>query len=619
MNRKERRAALKRGKSRAVAPSPGGKSEPLDRGELLAEARRHYQQRQFAQAETICQQILAREPSHVHALNLLGVIAQTTGRHDLAVKMFSKAIALDELNAAYHYNIAASYQVLNRPQDAVAHFRKAIVLGMSAKDVEDFIVQNPVTATCFDRIAAKWPLPITSDELFGPHGLTAITNDLFLRCALELTTLRGIALEVFLTQVRAALLRLAHPAVFESQPLDDNIVGFFCALAQHCFINEYVFAQSDDEIRQATRLRDLALENLASGKEISALLLAAVAAYFPLYSMPTAETLLSRNWPEALAGLLRQQLREPLEEARIRRSIARLTDIEDGVSLEVSQQYDENPYPRWIINPVAVLAGDLKKQTALAGGEPKAAQDILIAGCGTGKHTLQTGVLFPKARILAVDLSLASLAYAQRKTQEEGLQNIEYAQADILKLGTINRSFDLIESIGVLHHLADPIAGLRILLSLLRPKGEMLIGLYSETARREIIEGRALIAERGYHATIEDIRKCRQEIMRDANARGWRFLTGTEDFYSMSGCRDLLFNVMEHRFTIPRIMVFLKEHDLSFLGFELDPQIFEKFEKFSGGGDLTDLNQWHAFEIANPKTFQHMYVFAVRRRQSNES
>jgi hypothetical protein len=86
----------------------------------------------------------------------------------------------------------------------------------------------------------------------------------------------------------------------------------------------------------------------------------------------------------------------------------------------------------------------------------------------------------------------------------------------------------------------------------------------------------------------------------------------------MRGCRDLLFNVMEHRFTIPQIMAFLKEQNLSFLGFELDPPIIEKFETFSGGADVTDLNAWHAFEVANPKTFQNMYVFAIRRRRPGD-
>jgi 2-polyprenyl-3-methyl-5-hydroxy-6-metoxy-1,4-benzoquinol methylase len=58
-----------------------------------------------------------------------------------------------------------------------------------------------------------------------------------------------------------------------------------------------------------------------------------------------------------------------------------------------------------------------------------------------------------------------------------GRSNIEYGQADILKLGSLGRSFDLIESSGVLHHLADPLAGWRVLLSLLRPGGFMMIGL----------------------------------------------------------------------------------------------------------------------------------------------
>ena len=85
--------------------------------------------------------------------------------------------------------------------------------------------------------------------------------------------------------------------------------------------------------------------------------------------------------------------------------------------------------------------------------------------------------------MLAIDLSRASLAYATAKTRALGLETIAYAQADIMRLGAIEQRFDLIESVGVLHHLADPYAGWRVLLSLLRPGGFMRIGLYSEIAR----------------------------------------------------------------------------------------------------------------------------------------
>ena len=115
--------------------------------------------------------------------------------------------------------------------------------------------------------------------------------------------------------------------------------------------------------------------------------------------------------------------------------------------------------------------------------------------------------------MLAIDISRTSLAYARRKTRALGLTNIEYGQADILKLASLGRHFDVIETVGVLHHLADPAAGWRLLLSLLRPNGLMLVGLYSATARQSLAAARAFIAERGYTPTAEDIRACRQELM----------------------------------------------------------------------------------------------------------
>ena len=170
--------------------------------------------------------------------------------------------------------------------------------------------------------------------------------------------------------------------------------------------------------------------------------------------------------------------------------------------------------------------------------------------------------------MLAVDLSLASLAYAKRKTVELGRSNIEYGQADILKLGSLGRSFDLIESSGVLHHLADPLAGWRVLLSLLRPGGFMMIGLYSEIARAEIVKARAFIAEQGYGATAGDIRQCRQALI--AGGAEFSNVVASGDFFSTSGCRDLLFHVQEHRFSIPEIASFIAQNGLAFVGFDLD-------------------------------------------------
>lgn len=579
----------------------------------MAQANEAYRERRFAQAEIICKQILARAATHATCLNLLGVVYQTSGRHRPAIKLFAKAIAVDDLDAGFHYNIACSYQALGEHAPAAVHFKNAITLGMGGKKhIEEFVMENVVVRQCVARIADQDPV-VGGAMPFGAGDIAAVATDMFLRCALQLTTLHGVMLELFLTKLRAALLRLAGTNAFNAVQVDDSVTALLSALAQQCFINEYVFAQTDAETEQANRLRGLLTEKLSRGDVVSPLLLAAVAAYFPLHSLASAKSLLPLPWPECAGDLVRMQVREPLEEAEDRAAIPALTPIDDDVSVAVMRQYDENPYPRWTINPFIVRAADRKRQPRPVGDDAAVGEDVLIAGCGTGQHPFSNAQYSPQSRILAVDISRASLAYARRKTREAGLHNIEYAQADILKLGTIGRTFDRIEAVGVLHHLADPSAGWRVLLSSLAPHGTMRVGLYSATARHAVVEARALIAERGYRATTEDIRALRQTIIRGQSTNT---LLKIADFYSTSGCRDLLFNIMEHRFTIPEIAAFLNQHGLSFHGFELDPAIVERFQqRYPDGNALTNLDYWHEFETANPDTFWHMYLFTVSRNE----
>ena len=610
MNRKERRAVRKRGDLSKTQSPPGAGPSPLAIAELMAQAQQHYRQSRPGPAQEICEHILAREPAHVQALNLLGIVLQSSGRHKQAVKSFAKAIASDPFNAACHYNIASSYQMLDRPDDAIAHFKKAIAHGLSEKNIEDFILQNQTVLGCIERIEKTWPLPPKPEELFTLPVLREIAGDLFLRCTLDCVPLRGQPLERFLTLLRSTLLAAAYAAIVESRPFDEPLAGLLGALAQQCFANEYVFAQNDEETRQAGALRDRLLSALAEGRDIPFVLLAAVAAYYPLHSLPAAAALLRQSRSGIAAGLLQRQIVEPLAEAEDCKVIPALTAIDDAVSLAVMRQYHENPYPRWIVNSRPLFAGDRAMQIASARSSGRPVTDILIAGCGSGLHAIQVAQRHPEVRVLAIDISLASLAYARRKAREEGLDTIAFAQADIMNLATLGRSFDRIEAVGVLHHLAEPLAGWRILLSLLRPRGVMCIGLYSETARRATVKARALIAERGYRPSAEDIRKCRQDLVREDIDHRWRGVTTSYDFYSTSGCRDMLFNVMEHRFTIAQIAAFLREQGLRFVGFDLEPAVIDMFrQRHPDPAALMDLDRWQAFEADHPDTFHAMYQF----------
>ena len=149
------------------------------------------------------------------------------------------------------YNIAMSYQALGERVAAVSHFKRAIVLGLSGKGVEPFLMQNTVIASLARGTIDERGLPVKIDILFDASDIAAVADNTFLRCALASTIIRGVTLELFLTGLRHALLRLAMGNISDPTKVADNVLDLFCALGQQCFLNEYVYAQTADETQGA--------------------------------------------------------------------------------------------------------------------------------------------------------------------------------------------------------------------------------------------------------------------------------------------------------------------------------------------------------------------------------
>jgi SAM-dependent methyltransferase len=258
--------------------------------------------------------------------------------------------------------------------------------------------------------------------------------------------------------------------------------------------------------------------------------------------------------------------------------------------------------------PIAAVCDELKLHLYSENIKNVTAPVILIAGCGTGQHSIGTASRFSNCHVTAVDLSLASLAYAQRKSNELCFTNIDYLQADILHLHQMGKEFDIIESAGVLHHMDEPMAGWRVLVNLLKPGGLMNIGLYSELARHHIVEIRKEITAMGVGTSEADIRKFRQSLAESHDENHQR-LTMLGDFFSLSMVRDLIFHVQEHRFTLPQIKNCLDELGLKFCGFE-NKDVISNFRELHGKeADIYDLELWNQFEERNPQTFAMMYQF----------
>jgi tetratricopeptide (TPR) repeat protein/SAM-dependent methyltransferase len=586
-----------------------------------------WEQGRFPEAEDNYRRALVLKPDFPEGLNNLALILNARDEPITALNLVVQSLQLRETMEAKGIFVACVKRL--RFSDSTITIRDFLVRALSepwgkpsdlARTGADLVKSNRDVGECVSRAAEAWPQRLPMQQLLGSNGIGPVASDPLLCALLNSAPICDIDLERFLTMMRHGLLDVATRAI-ASVSGDKTILSFCSSLAQQCFINEYVFVLTDHEADQAYTLRNSLAAALEAKSPIPALWPVAVAAYFPLQSLPLASHLLDRVWPDAVSAVLVQQICEPAEEEKYRPLIPRLTAIENEVSLEVQSQYEGNPYPRWVrtgpANKLMTVDGFLRKSFPSITCRPFGKSnnpDILIAGCGTGLHPIGVAQRFRKARILAVDLSLTSLCYAKRKTQELGLDMIEYAQADILKMGTLGRSFDIIESVGVLHHLHDPMAGWLVLLSLLRPGGIMKLGFYSEVARRDIVRARSFIAEQGYGSTSGDIRRCRQDLMNFSESTGFGFAIRSEDFFSISACRDLLFHVQEHRMTLADISAFISANNLQFLGFEIDAHILHAFRlRFPDDRAMTNLVYWQTFEEDNPDTFLGMYQFWIQK------
>ena len=535
-------------------------------------------------------------------------LAQERGDFAAAAQLYKKVLALWPTHAAARDRLGFVYLQQGKPAKAAEHYAELV------RTVPQVLLQfDRVLATIkmlTPELAAALDRPVGDDVLASP-AFRAIASNPYLRAVLESTPVVDLALERWLTGVRAAMLK----AALAGTGVEDITLGFAASLAQQCFINEYVFSVSPHEAEGVARLT-------AQTGAVAPLALAVLGAYRSLHTLPGAEALAARRWPPAVAAVVTQQIAEPIRERELRATIPQLTPIGDGVTAEVRQQYEENPYPRWVRLgvppvPLRVLDDFLRQLFPATPFRPTGARDrldALVAGCGTGRHALDVAQAYRGAHVLAVDISLSSLAAAKRHTPPALADKVEFGQADILALGGLDRRFDLINSTGVLHHMERSLDGWRELIKLMKPDGVMQVGLYSTYARRDVVAARGLIAARGYPPTPEGIRSLREDLIREGKPYAFMRLN---DFFTVSECRDLLFHVHERRFTIPEIKAFIDGNGLDFIGFEFSPPEAHRYhhDVFARNGwAANDLGRWDAYEREHPEVFAGMYIFWVQKK-----
>ncbi|NQV82981.1 MAG: methyltransferase domain-containing protein [Rhodospirillales bacterium] len=536
----------------------------------------------------------------------LGFTMRRKGDYMAAIKAFDEALSLDSghIGAQLGFvNILGNIRAPEHSPDLEAalvrgvHLTHANLANLSGAIAHQLDLKYGVA---FAGDGGKTSLETT------PYNVLA--RDPLLKAYLEHCLNTDPAMEFFLTDLRRNLILT---------PLDgitDDALSVAALLARQCFMNEYVYLTEDDETACAANLKQHLQDTLKQNPDPDSIRTAATlfALYAPLSTLEGRD-ILAAMAPDALGAaldrLVELTLRDPRAERDIQDRLETLHPIRDETSRAVGAMYEENPYPRWLHaqaqQPTTVsdfLTGLFPHFTPPGFG---AAPEILIAGAGTGQQVVLVARTHPDANITAIDLSKASLAYAVRMTRALNITNTRFLQADILDLADLNQTFDMIQSVGVLHHMKEPRLGWRVLADLLKPGGVFKVGLYSARGRMGVEACRQTIADEGIGSTPADIAQFRRRLLtasqtgKDASLRE---VVTVRDFYTTSMCRDLLFHIQEQGTTPKGLADDIASVGLEFIGFEgfEDAGINAAYrEAYADDPALVDLGNWEAFEAAH--------------------
>ncbi len=638
-------------------------------------------QKKLLEAEQSLRKTIELNPDHAKAYANLGGILLNLGKSQEAELLTRKAIKIYPRYALAHYNLGGILVDLGKSQEAELSTRKAIEinpnyaiahlnlgnilneLGRSKEAFDSYLKVIDINQKLpnifptisiflkdsdpskFDKSTLKYLLNILLLNNDIPHNdlfpafnylyrdelinnlekstsnlseIELLINDNIIINALKKIIFKDLELEKILTKLRKSIcIKIAT----NKENINYSELLFIITLGEQCFLNEYIYSTTEEEKISIKKIIQRCKEGEINERAISIL-----ACYFPLYKVldqiPSLESFKSSN--KNFMQLMKLQISEPLIEIDLSKKIKKLGEINNKISQKVQSQYEENPFPRWRYgNPLKernlsffqVINKEIKPNIINSNLENKELR-ILVAGCGTGSHILQTQI-YDNAKITAIDLSLSSLSYAQRKINELGIDNVELIQLDILEVGLLEKKFDIIECAGVLHHMEDPSKGLQILLEVLKNNGFIRLGLYSELARQDIVKAREYISSKKLQENEESMKKFRQKIISD-ELKDLSSLREINDFYSFSEFRDLCFHTKEHRFTLNQLEEEITANELQFLGFILPKKIKSLYKNyFPEDEKLTNLQNWANFEKKHPNTFRSMYQFWVCKTNPN--
>ena len=285
----------------------------------------------------------------------------------------------------------------------------------------------------------------------------------------------------------------------------------------------------------------------------------------------------------------------------------------DGATPQVRDFYNRFPYPPDPLQDGPPPGYNWRWCYATAyshctGRAPDPGQplQILDAGCGSGVSSDYLVHLNPEAQVTALDISPQALAVAQERLRRSGgEQRIRFHCLSLLEAPSLGR-FQLVNSVGVLHHMADPAAGLAALAKALADGGILHLFLYADGGRWEIHRTQHALRLLGVQADETGVRFARQLIaqlpehnsIRQRHQQRWALDTVGDAAFA-----DMYLHPREISYNLEKLFRLMEGCGLKFLGFS-NPQIWQldtllQGEALERATALPPRQQWQLVEALN--------------------
>ncbi|MCA6540671.1 MAG: class I SAM-dependent methyltransferase, partial [Pseudanabaena sp. M037S2SP2A07QC] len=249
---------------------------------------------------------------------------------------------------------------------------------------------------------------------------------------------------------------------------------------------------------------------------------------------------------------------------------------------------------------------------------------ILDAGCGSGVSTEYLVHLNPEATVIGIDLSEGTLAVAKERCQRSGATRVEFHHLSLFDADQLEGEFDLINSVGVLHHTSDPIRGIQALANKLAPGGLLHIFVYGELGRWEIrlMQEAIALLQGDKRGDYVDGVKIGREIfanLPENNALRRREKERWEMENTQDACfADMYVHPQEIDYNVNTLFELIDASGLEFLGFsnphvwDLDRLIGKVPNLVERSQHLSERQRYRLIEVLDPQTISHYEFFLAR-------